>query len=196
MVDDASHAGPPSGEPSQRTRRFTRFSDPASPAEGRFPLPEDGLCLSAFVIASPDRTGRQVLLGRIDRSAAWGEIGALDPKRVESIGQRWMIPSSQLLFFEGPDEAVRRILREQLGREGLPVPRPEVHSETYAPRNHPGRARHWDLHFLYRVEWPEPRPPTHSAWKELRFVDPAGIPRSEFARSHDEILELAGYRLR
>jgi hypothetical protein len=54
---------------------------------------------------------------------------------------------------------------------------------------------HWDIEFLYRGTLPAGWRPVHPAWVELKVVEPARTPRSAFTRSHDEVLELAGYRL-
>ncbi|HTW55371.1 MAG TPA: NUDIX hydrolase [Thermoplasmata archaeon] len=176
-------------------RRFARFAPTGSPSDGYFGLPEDGLCLSVFVVVSPPGESRRALLGKIDPAGPWHEIGALNPERARSTAGRWMLPSSQLVFFESPDDAARRILREQLGAPELPVGAPRVFSETYQSRRHPEQTHHWDLHFVYRAEWPSSDPPHHAAWRELAFLDPARVARSEFARSHEEILELAGFRI-
>ena len=105
-----------------------------------------------------------------------------------------MLPSSQLLFFEGPAEAAERVLAEQLGLKGVTLDGPTVASEVYRSPRHPERARHWDLQFLFRGTLPTATPPASSAWEELAFVEPSTTPRVEFTRSHDEVLELAGYR--
>lgn len=179
----------------ESSRRFTRFSPTGLPADGYSPMPKDGLCLSSFVLVAPRGRPQEVLVGRIDPSADWGTIGGLDPGRVRSIGDRWMLPSSQLVFFESPHDAARRILREQLGTSAISPGEPRVVSETYQSRRHPEQTQHWDLHFIYRSEWPETSPPHHPAWRELTFLDPATTPRAKFARSHEDILELAGYRI-
>ncbi len=174
-------------------RHFCRFG--SGPASGGYsPLPPDGLCLSAFLLLSrPGRPG-EVLVGRIDPTGPWERIGGLTPDRVRSSEGGWMLPSSHLLYFEAPEEALRRIAREQLGIDALGIGPIEVRSETYASRLHPERRRHWDLDFLARGEAPPAFSGRHPAWKELAFIDPRATGRSAFARSHDEILELAGHR--
>jgi ADP-ribose pyrophosphatase YjhB (NUDIX family) len=182
-------AGPVAGE-----RRFARFADGRPTSDGYWPLPSDGLCLSSFVVLSPMKRPGEVLVGRLDPSAPWARIGALDPVRVRNNSDGWMLPSCRLLYYETPEDAARRILTEQLGLEDVPLGPPLVHSETGPPRRHPHRGSHWDLEFLFRITVAFDRPPTHSAWRELRFVETATTPRAEFTRSHDEVLELAGFR--
>jgi ADP-ribose pyrophosphatase YjhB (NUDIX family) len=184
-----------SADPAPEPRKFARFAEGRSSAEGYWPLPPDGLCLSAFVLLHPPGSREKVLVGKLDPEAPWDRIGALDPGRVHQHRSGWMIPSSHLLYFEPPEQAARRILSEQLGRSEVPLEPAGVFSETYLPRRHPGRGFHWDLEFLFRGTLASPEPPKHPAWTALRFLDPSATPRAEFARSHDEVLELAGYRI-
>jgi ADP-ribose pyrophosphatase YjhB (NUDIX family) len=179
------------GEP----RQFARFAEGRPASEGYWPLPADGLCLSAFVLLSPSGIPTEVLMGRLSPDAPWDRIGALDPARVRNNTDGWMLPSCHLEYFEPPDEAARRILREQLGLGDVPLGPPRVYSESGPPRRHPGRARHWDIEFVYHGTVPTSAPPTHTAWRELRFLDPSRTPRPEFTRSHNEVLELAGYQI-
>jgi hypothetical protein len=158
-------------------------------------LPDDGLCLSTFLIfRHPRETGR-VLLGRIDPRAAWDDLGALEPARVHGIGRRWMLPSSQLLFFESPIDSARRIAREQLERPLPPVEGPLVVSEQYRRSTPRAEDPHWDLHFIFQGPWPSESPPLARPWVELDFVDVAQTASAEIARSQGDILELAGFAL-
>lgn len=177
-------------------RRFSRFAEGRSTSDGYWPLPPDGLCLSSFVLLSPSARPHEVLVGRLDPTAPWADIGALDPRRVELNAQGWMLPSCHLLYFESPHDAAQRVLREQLGLERVALEGPRVFSEKYRPRRHPERGDHWDLEFVYRGTLESDSAPSHPAWSELRFVDPEERSRTEFTRSHDEVLELAGYRFR
>jgi len=182
-------------DPQTPPRQFARFAPGRTVAEGYWPLPPDGLCLSSFVVLSPAGRPGEVLVGRIDTVADWGRIGALDPVRVRNNADGWMLPSCHLMYGEAPDDAAGRILREQLGLPDIPLSSPAVFSESGPPRRHPGRSAHRDIEFLYRGSVPGSvalRPP---AWRELRFLDPSQTPRREFTRSHDEVLELAGWRI-
>jgi ADP-ribose pyrophosphatase YjhB (NUDIX family) len=176
-------------------RRFCRFSDRPNEGEGRFGLPPDGLCLSVFLLIAPaDRPG-SVVMGRLDPAAPWAQIGALDPERVQSNARGWMLPASHLVQLEAPDAAAARVAREQLGVADFRFDPPTIFSEVYPSRHHPGHGIHWDLGYFYRARWPSGRAPEHPAWKRLEFIDPARTRRSEFARSHDEVLEAAGYSI-
>ncbi len=188
--------GAKSGDAVPGPRRFCRFSDGRPTSEGFSRLPADGMCLSAFVLLSPRGRPDEVLVGRVDPAGAWERIGALDPARVRLWAQagQWMLPSCHLLFFESPHDAARRIVREQLDLADVDVGEPQVYSEAYAPARQPAEHRHWDLDFLFRGELPGPEAPRHPAWRELRYVRPSEMSRRAFTRSHDDILELAGFR--
>jgi len=174
-------------------RRFARLRPGAAPeGPGYYVVPDDGMCLSVFlVIERPGHPG-EAILGRPDPTADWFTIGSLSPERIGAIANRWMLPSSQLLFFEGPDEAARRVLREQLESELPHLPPPRIVSEAYRRAGSTARDPHWDLQFIYRLAWPEDRAPSARAWKELAFVDVASVPRDQIGRGHGDILELAG----
>jgi ADP-ribose pyrophosphatase YjhB (NUDIX family) len=172
-------------------RRFCRFtpgSDPISIHE----IPEDGFCLSAFLIATHGQDPHRVLLGQLDPSAAWDQIGALTPDRVAAHADGWLLPACQLIYGEAPNEAAARIVREQLGGVPLQLGPPTIVSEVYAPRRRPNAGGHWDLEFVYRARCDEGPRPIPTAWKRLEFVDVRKVRRIDFRRSHDEILEGAG----
>jgi ADP-ribose pyrophosphatase YjhB (NUDIX family) len=179
------------------TRRFTRLR-PGSVAAvpGASVVPDAGMCLSVFlVLTSPDQD-RAVLMGRIDPSAPWDEIGALDAGRASAVGDRWMLPSSQLVFFESPEEAARRILKEQLGRSPIPLEGPAVFSEAYRRPTSSDADPHWDFHFVFRGRWPSSTPPRSPAWRELAFVDVGRVDPATIARSQGDVLALVGFRPR
>jgi len=174
-------------------RRFTRFRrGPLTEHPGSAEVPDSGMCLSVFlVLEATDRDGA-VLMGRPDRSAPWWEIGALDPGRLERLGDRWMLPSRQLRLFESPDAAARSILEEQLGAAPVPLRGPSVFSD---PSDRPGAGAqdpHWDVHFVYRGRWPSTAPPRAAPWKRLEFVDVARTARSDIGRGQGDVLALVG----
>jgi len=174
-------------------RPLARFRTDADPAHGSYPLPADGLCLSTFLLVRPPGRPREVLCGRVDPAGPWGAAAALDPERLRSLGERWVLPASQLLFFEGPQEGARRVAREQLGRDDLPLEPPQVYSEAYR-RNADARDPHWDLHFVVAATWPggSLEASRGRLWRELRFVEVGATPPAAFGRGHADVLALAG----
>jgi len=181
--------------PSEEERRFCRFATARRPEEGYSELPPDGLCLSSFVLLSPKGHPERVLVGKLDPTAPWRKIGALDARRVQQNATGWMLPSSQLMFFESPEAAAHRVVAEQLGLGPVPLGPPQVVSEAYRSPRHPERAMHWDLEFLFRGAVDLERAPRHAAWVELAFIEPARTPTSAFTRSHEEVLENAGFTI-
>jgi len=173
-------------------RRFARLRRaPLAEFAGASEVPDNGMCLSVFlVLERPDRPGA-VLLGRLEPTAPWWEIGAVDPKRLAAVGDRWMLPSRQLLLFESPDQAARAILKDQLGSDPIPLSGPFVFSDP-SDRPASGKDPHWDVHFVFRGRWPTSTAPHHPAWKHLEFVDIASTPRSEISRNQGDVLELVG----
>jgi 8-oxo-dGTP pyrophosphatase MutT (NUDIX family) len=171
-------------------RRFARLRPGAPPfAAGQFGVPADGMCLNVFLVLSSPEDPARVLLGRVAPDPRWEEVGGLDRSRLERIGERWMLPSRQLLLFESPEEAARRIGEEQLGIELGPMPPPQVFSEVYT---RPGSAEadpHWDLHFVFRVSGPL-APRGSGLWRQLSYVSLPETPATAFARGHGDVLAL------
>lgn len=178
--------------PASPERRFARLRDAPGDPRGFAPLPDDGMCLSVYVLLSPaDRPGR-VLLGRPNPDGPWGSIGAMDRRRVEAI-DAWMLPACHLQMFEAPHASAQRIVREQLGLARLALDGPEVYSEAYH-RGGATRDPHWDLQFVYSGTLATLPPGAPNAWHQLEFLDVGPLPDSAFARGHGDILRLAGRR--
>ena len=180
-------------------RRFARMrSDAASDPASYSALPDDGLCLSVFLLLQPPDHSDSILFGKADASADWMKLGGLDAARLASLADRWMLPACQLELFESPDSAAKRVAAEQLGAEELALSGPRVFSESYARSGAKGRDPHWDLHFVYVGLWSEQAPAAKSPWKDLKFVaisevlgqDPQ-VRQASLGRGHGDIIELA-----
>jgi ADP-ribose pyrophosphatase YjhB (NUDIX family) len=155
-------------------------------------VPEGGLCLSAFLVITDTQNPNSVLMGHLNPAARWDHIGALDPSRVAAHSKRWMLPSSHLMLYESPQEAAKRILKEQIGIDDLQLQGPHVISETNTPKSSPKPTRHWDIEFIFKGRISKDQLPKTGAWSELTLVDLDFTKRSEIARSHEDILESAG----
>lgn len=172
-------------------RRFTRFRPTAEPERMVFTVPEDGMCLSTFLLLHPRSDPHRVLVGRLDPNASWGHLGALDARRAAHCSKGWMLPSSQLVQYETPEASAHRIAREQLGVELATLPAPILMSDSEHRAGAPAGDRHWDIGFVYRLEGPA-TPPAHPAWSELRYLEVGKTPRGDFVRAQGDVLELAG----
>jgi hypothetical protein len=174
-------------------RRFCRFTRSAEghPYGLRWEEP-GGLCLSTFLILSEEGHPSSVLVGRMNPNAPWDHLEGLDAERIEAHRGGWLLPASHLLLREAPGEAAGRILNEMLGGVTPSLEPVRVVSEVYTPRRFPETHNHWDISFLYRGTLHGPPPSVPSVWSDLRFVDVRTAHRSEFARSHEEVLDHVG----
>lgn len=175
-------------------RKFARFRRTAEADRMVFQVPEDGLCLSTFLVLRPKGHREQVLLGHLDPAANWGSIGAVDAHRAELWAKGWMLPSSQLAYYESPDESARRIAREQLGIELAKLPAPILMSDSEQRPNSPVGNFHWDMGFVYLLDGRPASPPRHPAWTELRYMEVSQVRHRELVRSQGDVLQLAGLR--
>jgi hypothetical protein len=177
------------------TRRICRFRPCPAPDDPIYnAVPDDGLCLNAFLLLTDPEDPARVVLGQIDPNADWGELGGMHAKRIEELGDRWMLPSRQLFLFEDPADAARSIAREQLRLPELRLDPPTVTSEAWERPSGAGRGPHWDLSFLVRGSWPSDRPLQAPAWRRLAFQDPRSLEAHEVGRHHLDVLELSGFR--
>jgi ADP-ribose pyrophosphatase YjhB (NUDIX family) len=163
-------------------RKFAAFSKEAVPPRMK-KMPDGGMCISAFVIVSKKGDKGGVLMGKINASANWDHIGALDAKRVTRVSSGWMLPSSHLMLFETPEGAARRILREQLHIRDMKLTGPLTFADTSGVENH------WDIGFIYMGE--RENLPRSEAWRELAFVDPRDVGK-DVVRGQLDVLSYAG----
>ncbi|HZY92732.1 MAG TPA: hypothetical protein VFG07_08205 [Thermoplasmata archaeon] len=178
--------------PAESPPRFCRFrSDAPAGSRAYSQLPDDGFCISVFLLLRSSTDAVDVLAGRIDPARDWERIGGLPAERAKSAAAGWMLPSRHLQLFEGPEEAARTILREQLELDPLALRGPRVISETY-DREASSHDPHWDLHLLFEGTWPSGRPLRASPWDHLEFVDLRRTPPTAFVRGHGDILAFAG----
>ena len=171
------------------SRRFADFCDGALTFQ-MDSVPKGGMCLSVFLVLWRDDK-RNVLVGKVNRDHNWIRAGALSKEAATKISGRWMLPSSHLLLFESPQDAAKRVLREQLRMkyDELRSTVLQAFSEAYS------KPRHWDLEFILQGEIKgELSRGSHSAWNELKFLDVSKMKDSEFARSHQDILAEVGVR--
>lgn len=173
-------------------RVFAAFAKDGRHGLGLGEVPADGFCISAFVVVSDSSRPGTVLLGRLNPDAPWDHLGALDRERTSVHSKGWMLPSSHLMYGESPAQAAERILKEQLGVEGVVLGAPDVFSEVYGPKRHPEKKGHWDLEFIFRVAVaPSLVDLQHPAWQTLRFLDARTLDPAEVARSHEDIISRA-----
>lgn len=174
-------------------RKFCRFSS-SKDAFGLVikEIPEGGFCLSIFLLISKKSNKPNVLLGKINPEADWEHVGALDRKRAEMFKDGWMLPSSHLILYESPQEAAKRVLKEQLGLSGIKLNGPIVVSEVYRNPRHTSAENHWDIEFIFTSTYDMEINNFPAFWRELRFVELDTLKKEEITRSHGDIIENAG----
>ncbi len=155
-------------------------------------IPEAGLCISAFIILRKTGSADEVVMGHLNPEADWNHIGALDHERAERNSKGWMLPSCHLLLEESPEDAARRILKEQLGVEDQQLTKPEVFSEAYSSGKvwETTPLNHWDLQFIFQGE--RASISLQPAWRDLNFVDLRKTKKEDMARFHEDILAHVG----
>ncbi len=174
-------------------RRFCRFAPRREGNEYGVRVDDpDGFCLSCFLVLSPRGAPDEVLVGRMNPTAPWPELGGLDSARVSAHAHGWVLPATQLLMREAPREAAERIRGELLGGLKVALDPPMIFSLVGPPRRFPHATGHWDLIFLFRGHYSEPAPAVPEVWRELGAVDLRKTSRTAFARSHEEVLDLVG----
>jgi hypothetical protein len=157
------------------------------------------MCLSTFLVIREESKPELVLMGHLNPSAPWDHIGALDPARIEAHKKGWMLPSSHLIIRESPFDAAKRISEEQLelGDDEIKFSsEPKFFSDVSHPKNFPDLADHWDIGFIFTSSIPRSKlSRLPKAWTNLDFIDPSKTSAREFARSHNDVLEYAGFKV-
>ena len=148
-------------------------------------VPSGGFCLSVFLLISPSDRPSEVLWGRPEPNAEWELLAGYRSAGVSD--REWLLPASILHFGESPDDAAKRIIRDQLARARVSLSRPKVVSEVYSPRGRPEWKDHWDVRFLYEGQTDDV-PPAGPMWAELAFLNPAQVRSQPVGRGHREVL--------
>jgi NUDIX domain len=176
-------------------RKFAAFTRNGREGLGISEIPEDGFCISVFLIIRQNGSPRNILMGYLNPDANWGHIGALTSDRIQAHKNGWMLPSCHLLYGESPRDAASRVAREQLGiendKEFQLLENPKVYSELYAPKRHPKRKEHWDLQFVFEGQLESKQlhnSVSPSPWLRLEFVNIDVVNKDKIARSHEDIL--------
>lgn len=145
-----------------------------------YPTPEAGLCVGSFLII--EKKGR-ILFGK-----------AVKPEFAKG---KWLLPASHLKYGEHPDDAAKRILKEQLGAEAQNIEYRGLWSFAVL---------HWDLCFVYDVKlrnepkvideaeasrYPSDYFYSSQLFSNLEYLQPEKV-KNEIGRGHDEVLLAAG----
>ncbi len=165
--------------------KFVRYGPPP-----RYRMPEAGFCASSFVLV---RNGGKVLAGIAREHRRWREqwqpnINAYRPQDQEAEFRSWRLPAAYLYEGEHPDDAARRVLRDQLAVPPKKLERPVIYS-FYDPSSWYRGARHYDLCFVYEIPGNAPRavPPW---WERLEFVGPRFLRGRELGSAMSDLVRV------
>ena len=165
-------------------------------AEGG-PVPAGGVCLSSFVVL---RSGPKILVGKMARPEIWVDrffVGEQYAPNYASSG-KLLIPGSHLAWYESPEDAARRVLKEQVMlplAERNAVRLKEVQSHMGGDPSSETEPPHWDICFVYEtnVLAKSARKLASPEWFEgFGFVPAAKLKADDFTRGHGDVLEQAG----
>lgn len=154
--------------------------------------PSAGLCISVFAVARR-RGGDGVLVGVPKKTARWRRDWLYSKEAPgPGIYAEWRLPSCYLKEGEHPEDALRRIMNEQLGIREFRVSSPARILSYYSPSDwYPGR-RHWDLVVVYEamVETQPAESVTARWWSALDFAKGDELRSRKFGWNSDLMRDL------
>jgi hypothetical protein len=155
--------------------KFARYG----PADRYESVPGAGMCISAFGLVR--RQGKKgVLLGLPRQDARWISEWVsgwknYDEKELTESYSQWRLPSTYLMEGENPEDALRRVMADQLEMQDYTISRkgPMVFSYNTPSDWYPGY-NHWDLALVYDVKVKQKSQPSVKSlpkwWQELYYV--------------------------
>ncbi len=109
-------------------------------------------------------------------------------EEVDKIYKQTRLPSSYLIEGEHPEQALLRVMRDQLGIEEFSASAPLVMSYNSPSDWYPGKS-HWDLVFLYAVKT-SASPKRSPWWHELAFLSKREFRRKDLGWNEDMMKDL------
>jgi ADP-ribose pyrophosphatase YjhB (NUDIX family) len=148
------------------------------------------MCISVFALL---RGKGGLLVGVSEPGGRWDSewlpSNRKDADEPDREGVLWRLPSAYLIEGEHPEEALRRVVQDQLGIRAFEHSDPRVLSYSEPSDLYPGN-RHWDLAFAYEVTASRaPRRRPH--WKELLFLDASELRTRNFGWNDDFVRNVA-----
>ncbi|MEM3852455.1 MAG: hypothetical protein QXP70_05585 [Methanomassiliicoccales archaeon] len=151
-----------------------------------------GTCICSFVFL---RLGNHILVGMPTKPELWSQRFGVPPERASEVGGgRYVLPASHLNWFEAPEEAAARVLREQLDLE-LPASKLKlIEVQSHVSDNPNPERSHWDISFVYLADMPAAAAKKLIAqdwFSGLSFVSPRRLKSGDFLWGHGDVLEKA-----
>lgn len=163
--------------------KFVRYGPPP-----RYGMPEAGFCASSFVIV---RRGSKILAGVPKEHPRWTKEWAPNwlvyaREAVENEMESWRLPASYLYEGENPDEAAKRVARDQLRLRPTDLGRPACYAFYDTSSWYAGH-KHYDLCFVYEVRTNPPKvvPPW---WQRLEWVQPSFLRKQELGSAMGDLV--------
>ncbi len=151
--------------------------------------PAAGMCISVFALLR-DKGGLLVGVpksgGRWD--SEWLPSNRKDADEPDQATVLWRLPSAYVREGEHPDDALKRVVRGQLGIGAFRHSNPKVLSYAEPSDWYPGN-KHWDLAFAYEVTTAQ-SPSRRPHWKELAFLDAKELRKRDFGWNDDFVREV------
>ena len=157
--------------------------------------PSAGMCISVFAIVRPEKR-QGVLVGVPKPGERWlsewvSGWRMYSKEELANIYQQWRLPSGYLEEGEHPDDAVRRVIEDQIHIRRYNVSKnPKIYSYSSASDWYPGKY-HWDLVFVYDVMVKSNQPPkSQELWRELHYLEKKELVGKDFGWNSDFMHDL------
>lgn len=151
--------------------------------------PPAGMCLSAFALV---RRGDSFLIGRARENPNWAarwlfSWANYSQEELLKMYRNRLVPSTYLLEAEHPEDAVKRVMTQQLQMPHYKASLSKVLSYNMPSDWYPGHL-HWDLAFAYEVETSDPVK-SLPWWKELGYLSRKALRAEEFGWNSDFVVD-------
>ncbi len=160
------------------------------PCDRYLPPPGAGMCISVFAVI---KRGGKVLVGVPKPHKRWksewvsGWLMYSDEELDKIYGQT-RLPSSYVYEGEHPDQALRRVMRDELRIERFSAPTDRIISYNSPSDWYPGNF-HWDLVFVYNVRT-SASPGKLPWWRELVFLGRNELQKRDLGWNQDMMKDL------
>ncbi len=148
------------------------------------------MCISVFAVV---KRGAKVLAGVPKWSERWtsewiSSLLSYSQEERREAERQTRLPSTYIYEGENPDDALKRIMRDQLGVKTFSASAPRIFSYNSPSDWYPG-SYHWDLAFAYKVGISQ-KPRKSPNWKELEFLDRRELKKKDFGWNSDFVRDL------
>ncbi|MGH2689910.1 MAG: NUDIX domain-containing protein, partial [Actinomycetota bacterium] len=143
------------------------------------------VCLSAYIISED---GEGLLVGRRAADPRWEGLDHPHPVDPKVGANLWVLPATHLLVGETPEQAARRIAKDQLAAPWLQL----ADGGTFAHLRPSAEGDpHWELAFVFETDLTVSKVPPW--FTDLRGVQRRYLRYEVFAPGHGDIIADMGY---